>query len=128
MKDNSQIDEQIDEILNQYIVFGQKQQPFCCARCSAQTDDDTETFCWCTDRDSSSRADSPTWIKNIRYPRFAKAKGTARQAIHSLLAQERQRVIDKLIIVLANHIVAGDIEMKHITLGQILAIFKEQDK
>ena len=88
----------LNKILNQFIVHGHKQEPFVCARCGSQTGDNTKDFCWCTDKDTSNRADSPTWIKNINYPRFAEAHATATQAIEALItearANERQAMLD----------------------------------
>lgn len=84
--DNSS--EWLDSTLNQFIVFGQKKEPFNCARCGAGTDDTSQSFCHCTDPDSSASADSPNWIEDINYPRYIEAKGKATQAILNHISDE----------------------------------------
>lgn len=85
---------EIEKILNQFIVYGRKQQPFVCARCVVQTEDDSQLFCYCNDPDTSPRSD-PNWIKNINYPRYTEAKGKATQAITNLIAEARAEELEK---------------------------------
>jgi len=87
----------MEEILNQFTIYGHSQEPFICARCGSQTGDDTEDFCWCTDKDTSNWADSPTWIENINYPRYIEARAEATKDIEALITkavvEERERVV-----------------------------------
>ena len=85
------MDEKIEALLNQYIVFGQKEKPYRCSRCMYSTDDNEQKFCWCTDRDSTPQWPAPDWIKNVDYPRFVVAKDKAKSAIKQLVEAAKTR-------------------------------------
>lgn len=74
------------EILEQFIIFGQHQRPFKCARCGASTEDKEQRYCWCTDRDTSPNYE-PNWIENIDYPRYVKAQTEALKQLEAYYAE-----------------------------------------
>lgn len=84
---------EVEQILNQFIVYGQKQEPFVCAKCGIQTSDNAQKFCYCTDPDTSPNS-PPNWIDNVNYPRYAKAKGTAVAAINTLINKASKKTLD----------------------------------
>lgn len=74
----------LDDVFSLIMV---KERLYHCARCGASSDDKNQTFCFCTDRDTSPQWPEPSWINNLSYPRQQKAVAKAKLLVLERLQQ-----------------------------------------